>query len=179
MSNRIDFYAPQQNESAIPSMKTSILLDGVLCPFLELVEIVRSGYPEFSWAKFRYNRAGWADGTTLPAEKIENILGTGKSICVQQVVNDEISGVTVLTSSLFNGHIESIETNINLAGENIEVIAKDVSATLKRVTVYGRRIPNSNGSIFLTGLETIFNENGKADASNSTVDMKRYGKNEN
>ena len=57
MSNRIDFFQSAQTRLAIPAASVSILLEGQLCPFLEPLEIVRGGWPDFSWARLAYNPA--------------------------------------------------------------------------------------------------------------------------
>ena len=60
MSNRIDFFQSGRTELALPGATVSVLLDGSLCPYLELIEIVRCGWPEFSWARLAYNLAAYA-----------------------------------------------------------------------------------------------------------------------
>ncbi len=169
MSNRIDFYAPEQRDSAIPSMTISVLLDGMLCPFIEPIEIVRAGLPEFSWARLRYNPAAWPGGAILPAQEVETVLGMGKSICVQQIVNSGAPGVAALAVPVFEGRIENLQTDIGPKGERVELVARDISATLKRITVYGRRVADSEGSTFLVGMETVFNDRAKGNASGQTV----------
>ncbi|GAH84435.1 unnamed protein product, partial [marine sediment metagenome] len=39
MSNRVDFFQSDQTQLAFPSATVSILLDGSLCPYLELIEM--------------------------------------------------------------------------------------------------------------------------------------------
>jgi hypothetical protein len=56
MSNRIDFFQSAQTQLALPTASVSIVIDGMLCPELEPVEIIRSGWPEFSQARLVYNR---------------------------------------------------------------------------------------------------------------------------
>lgn len=169
MSNRIDFYAPEQRDSAIPSMTISVLLDGTLCPFIEPIEIIRAGLPEFSWARLRYNPAAWPEGAILPAQGVETALGMGKSICVQQIVNSGAPGVAALMVPVFEGRIENLQTDIGPKGQRVEFVARDISATLKRIAVYGRRVADSDGSTFLAGMETVFNDRAKGNASGQAV----------
>jgi hypothetical protein len=165
MSNKTEFFLAEQKQLTIPAATTSILLDGRLCPFLELKTISRAGNPEFSRARLRYNPAGHPQAAIVRAEDIETILAMGQSIRIEQLVNTGSPEVAALTVPVFNGQIESIETTIDEGGESIEVIAEDISAKLKRITIFGRRIKNNGATIFLEGLETIFNADGKANAS--------------
>jgi len=166
MSNRIDFFQPEHIKSAIQAATTSILLDGMLCPFLEVEEIVRAGKAEFSWARLSYNPAAQGYDSLVSAEEIETILGMGKSLSIRQVVNIGGGGVVPATVVIFAGQIEEIRTSIESGGEQIEIIAKDISAKLDRITVYGRRVANGNGStVFMAGLDTAFNANSKGNAS--------------
>ena len=57
MSNRIDFYQPDLSKLTLPAATVSVSIDGSICPELQPLEIVRSGSPEFSWARLLYNPA--------------------------------------------------------------------------------------------------------------------------
>ena len=61
MSNRIDFFQSSKTQPAIPAASVSIVIDGMLCPELEPVEIIRSGWPEFSLARLAFNPAAYPD----------------------------------------------------------------------------------------------------------------------
>jgi len=165
MSNKIEYFSGEQRQLAVPAVVTSILLDGQLCPFLELKEILRVGNPEFNRARLRYNSAGHPEGAVVRAEDIETILAMGQSIRIEEVVNIGSPGMAALTIPIFNGQVESIEKTIDGRDEVVEVIAEDISARLKRVTVYGQRIKNNDTALFLEGMETIFNVEGRANAS--------------
>ncbi|GAI26966.1 unnamed protein product, partial [marine sediment metagenome] len=71
MSNRIDFFQSDQTQLALPGATVSILLDGSLCPCLELIEIVRNDWPEFSWARLAYNPAAYPQANLTVVEEIE------------------------------------------------------------------------------------------------------------
>ena len=43
MSNRVDFFQSEQTQLSLPAGTVSILLEGALCPQLELKEIVWGG----------------------------------------------------------------------------------------------------------------------------------------
>jgi len=172
MSNRIDFFQSAESRLAIPAATVSILLDGTLCTELEPVEIVRSTWPEFSWARFAYNPAGQAAVELMPAEQIQTKFGMGKSISIRQVYSGLPSGTGVFGFVVFDGQIESIETSLGRDGEKVEIIAGDFSANLKRVTVYGRRVSSSDDStVFLSGVDTVFNPDGKPNAGCSAVNV--------
>ena len=166
MSNRIDFFQSAQTQLALPAATVSILLGGSLCPLLEPIEIVRSGWPEFSWAKLAYNPAAYPGASLTAVEEIETLFATGESICIRQVHNGGAPGVVVFSFPIFDGQIESIETRLGLDGETVEIVARDLSANLKRVVAYGQRTAKADGSsVFLASLDTVFNPDGRANAS--------------
>jgi len=166
MSNRIDFFQSAQTKLTLPGAMVSVLFDGALCPELVVMEVVRSGWPEFSWARLAYNPATQQDANWMPAEQVETKFAMGKSICIRQIYNSTPPGAATFSLSIFEGHIEGIETRLDSNGENIEIIAKDFSAALSRITVYGQRITGSDDTtLFLAGMDTIFNADGKANAS--------------
>ena len=166
MSNRIDFYQSEQTQLALPAASVSTFVDGVLCPTLELIEIVQSGWPEFSWAKLAYNPAGYTLGSVTRVEDIESELSMGKSLCVRQYYSNVPPGASASSFPIFCGRIEHIETKLSAAGERVEILARDFSANLKQVSVYGRRVARADGSnVFLAGLDTVFNPDGKANAN--------------
>jgi hypothetical protein len=171
MSNRIDFFQSDQTQLSLPAATASILVDGSLCPCLELVEIVRGSWPEFSWARLAYNPAAFAGGGVLSSEEIEAELATGKSVCIQQVYNGCAPGVGTFSFPIFDGKIEGIGTRLGPDGESVEIVAKDFSANLKRISVYGQRVGNSDGStLFLAGADTVFNAEGKANAKTEPIE---------
>ena len=157
MSNRIDFFQPQQNQMAIPASNVSVLLDGRLCSFLTVAEISLGANPDFSYAKLICHPDNYEQLSMAAAISILRIFdnGTGAA-CPQQF-------------PLFDGYIESINSEFSNDKQNIDVIAKDASARLKRITVYGRRVPDGSDTLFLDGMETVFNPDGAASASAETV----------
>jgi hypothetical protein len=174
MSNRIDFFQAEQKGLAIPAATVSVFLDGQLCPSLVPIEMVRGGWPEFSWARLTLNRAGWAE----VGQADEPDLTCGRSICIRQFYNAMPPDVAVEGVPIFAGHIETIERDSELPGEQgVRIVARDFSAELERITVYGQRHAGAGGSgVFLAGLDTIFNPNGRANASAEpvSIDGKTY-----
>ena len=166
MSNRIDFFQSVQTQMALPATSVSILVGGQLCPFLEPIEVVCSGWPEFSWARLTYNPAAYVGTDLIAAEDIEAELGMGERVCIQQIYNGVPPGAAAFAFPLFEGQIEGIETEIGPNGERVEIVVKDFSANLKRITIYGQRVGSSDGSsLFLAGVDTAFNPDGKANAN--------------
>ncbi len=177
MSNRVDFFQPVRTQLELPAASVSILVGGRLCPFLEPLEIVRGGWPEFSRAVLAYNPTAYAGGDLVSVEDIENILAMGEHVCIRQIYNGVPPDAATFALPLFEGQVEGIETKIGDKVERVEIIARDFSASLERITVYGQRFGNSDGScFFLGGIDTIFNPDGKANANPETmmIDGKCY-----
>jgi len=171
MSNRVDFFQSAQTQLAIPPASTVIFLDGVLCPYLELLEIVRSDWPEFGWARLVYNPAPYPSCKLTTHTEIEGELAIGKFICIRQIYNGTAPSASVFSLPLFAGQIEEIRTKIGPDDEKLEVTAKDFSSNLKRITIYGQYVVNSDGLLLLlAGFNTVFNENGKSNAATKTVE---------
>ncbi|MFH1615020.1 MAG: hypothetical protein ABIG61_08055 [Planctomycetota bacterium] len=169
MSNRVDFFQGGPDNPAIPAATVSVSLDGTPCPFFELKEVVRSGTPEFNWAKLSYNLRGQGGGGLVRAENIEKLAGMGKSICIEQIVNTGRPDIVPERIPVFYGYIEKIETTIDSNIDQVEIIAKDISAKLDRIKVYGRRVANGGSSLFLHTVETIFNANAQPNAASVMI----------
>ncbi len=172
MPNRIDFFQPEQTRLALPAASVSIFVDGMLYPALELIEIVRAGWPEFSWARFAYNPAAHTGGALTAAEDIESEFAMGKRVCIRQYFNGVPPDVAPFSFPIFCGQIENIETRLTCDGETVEIIARDFSANLKRISVYGQRLAKADGSnMFLAGLEATFNPDSKGNANPAPIEV--------
>jgi hypothetical protein len=166
MSNIIDFFQPVRTQLALPGVIASVLVDGSLCPFLELVEVVRSGWPEFGWARLAVNEAAYPGASLSAAEEIEGALATGKRVSVLRCFNGLAPGTAASGFPMFDGQIEGMETVLGADGVRVEVVAKDSSANLERITVYGQRVEQSDGStLHLSSSDTVFNPDGEANAT--------------
>lgn len=166
MSNKIDFFQSEQTQLSLPAASVSILVDGRLCPALEVIEIVWGGWPGFSWARLAHNPATFADNDVTPLENIERDFPMGKSVCIRQYYNGAAPGAAAFSFPIFHGCIERIETKLFAEGERVEIIARDFSANLKRFCVYGQRLSKSDGSsVSQAGFDTIFNPDGKGNAA--------------
>lgn len=117
MSNKTDFFQSEQTSLTLPAASVSILIDGELCPDLELIEIARSGWPDFSSARFTYNPAAYPTEGFTSVENIENKFAMGKSISIRQCYNGVPPGTATFSFPIFQGHIEHIKTTISETGE--------------------------------------------------------------
>ncbi|MBN2315446.1 MAG: hypothetical protein JXM79_16065 [Sedimentisphaerales bacterium] len=166
MSNKIDFFQSEQTSLTLPATSVSILIDRELCTDLELIEIVRSGWPEFSSARFNYNPAAHPIREFISAEDIESKFAPGKSISIRQYYNGVPPGAGTFSFPIFQGHIEHIKTTMSETGERVEIIAADFGVIFHRISVHGQRLVKTGiSSVFLTGLDTIFNPEGKGNAT--------------
>ncbi|MHC4394602.1 MAG: hypothetical protein ACYS1A_03010 [Planctomycetota bacterium] len=171
MSNRIDFFQSEQVQPAVAATTVSILLDGVMCPYLEPIEIVHGEWPEFSWARLVYNPSACLQGKLTSTEQIKADLTTGKTVYIRQVYNGSTPGTSAFSFPIFEGQIVNIESTLVDDGEKTEIIVRDFSTECERITVYGQLVANSDGStLFLHSADTIFNKAGKANASIKTTD---------
>jgi len=172
MSNRIDFFQSQQKTLAIPAASVSIFMDGMPCPELEPIEIVRDGWPQFSRARFRYNPAASTDPVVMAVEDIESKFAMGGNVCIRRYYNGTPPGAAAFSLPIFSGQIESIETRLVADAQTVEVTAADFIANLKRISVLGQRFATVTGSnILLTGLDTIFNPDGKPNAAATPIEV--------
>ncbi len=169
MSNTTELFQPDYRRLAVPAATVVARIDGDLREDLEVVEIVRSTWPEFGWTRLLYNPSHDA-GRALQPENAEDRFAMGRGMSLHQLYNRQPPDAAVVDLPLFVGQIEGIETTIRSGEERTEIIAKDFSAVLRRHTVYGQRVFQGDGStIVLPGLETIFNPLGRGNAAPEPV----------
>ncbi len=150
--------------------KEPLKSDERLCPFLEIIEIVRAPFPEFGYAKFKYNTSGCEGLETVDGEHIEAILGMGKSIRICRLYDGGTGDAEAKSVAVFDGQVEEIDGSIDVGGEVIEITAKDFGAVLERITIYGRRVGiGTIESLFMDSIEAIFNKDGQGNASSQSV----------
>lgn len=170
MANRAELFQPEYRRLTSPATTVTVLLDGLPCEDLEPVEIVRSGWPEFGWARLLHNPAACQSLQVRTAEEVEDRFAFGRGISLHQRYNQEPPDALVAAIPLFVGRIESIETTLCSGEERIEIVARDFSACLQRVTVYGQRVLRNDGStILFPGLDTVFNPLGWGNAATESV----------
>jgi len=170
MSNRIDFFQSQQKTLAIPAASVSVFVEGTPCPDLELIEIVRDSWPRFSRARFRYNPAAMTDPVVDAVEDIESRFTMGSHVCIRRYYNGVSPDAAAFSLPIFSGRVENIETRLSADVRDVEIIAADFSANLKRITVFGQRLATDGGSnLLLTSLDTIFNPDGRPNANPTPI----------
>ena len=157
MTNRVDIYQPERKELTIPAGGAFVFIEGKLCSCFEVVEIVRGGTGEFSTARMRNN----ADG------EIE----IGKPVVIKWFYNNLYPAGGAEGIVIFAGEIEIIETATGSAGESIEIVARDFSLALERISVSGRWEQGVDGQVaFAATAKTVFNENGLPNAAAEIVE---------
>jgi len=169
MRNTTDLFQPEYASLGLPADTVAVFIDGALCDSLEPVEIIRGVWPEFGRAKLLHNLAArhapaMPNPASLP-EDIEDHFGMGRHVSLRQLFNATPPQTAIDDLVLFEGQIESIEAVIGPHEESVELTARDFSAVLERITVYGQHVgTSSGGTIFLSGLETTFNPGGRGNA---------------
>jgi hypothetical protein len=172
MSNRIDLFQVAQTALTLPAMTVAIFVDGTMCPILETKEIIRDTWPDFSRARLEYNPVQAVENNISDFLDIEKLFPMGKSLSVKAFYSGTLAGNSKTSNySIFEGQIEKIETTLQSNNQSVEIIARDFSAAMERITVYGQRITKDSGTIFLNGFDTVFNPDGKANASDMPVDI--------
>ena len=169
MSNRVDLFQPEQTTMTIPAARFTVFVDGVLCSELDLEEIIQSQWPDFTKAKLVVNSS---EVLEVDLKALENIVAMGKPLSIRTFYNGTIpENARILSYSIFEGQIEKSEINLNSNEKRMEIVARDFSAAMERMTIYGQRVIKDSGTIYLHGYETVFNPNGKANASNTEIEI--------
>jgi hypothetical protein len=170
MTNTTELFQPEYEQLTVPASTTLVHVDGVLCEDLAPVEIVRSAWPEFGGARLVYHPATQQKCGTILPEQIEDRFAMGRRISLHQLFNLSAPDVALADLPLFVGQIEGIETTLDAGQERIEIVARDFSAALQRITVYGQRVLQHDGSTtLLPGLDTIFNPLGRGNAAVESI----------
>ena len=82
MSNTTVFFQSEQKQLTLAVASVSVMVDGALSPDLEPIKIVRSGWPDFSWARLTYNPAACTDKTLKAVEDLGIEFAAGKRLLV-------------------------------------------------------------------------------------------------
>ncbi|MFH1369881.1 MAG: hypothetical protein ABII09_01125, partial [Planctomycetota bacterium] len=131
MTNRVDLYQPESKELTIPAGGAFVFVEGRVCPYLEVVEIAQEGMGGFGSAKMSLH---------TDDRQIEEQSEVGKPIVIKWIYNNLYPAGGAEGIVIFAGQVERIETKLGSDGETIEVVARDFSATLERITVFGRYV---------------------------------------
>jgi len=165
MSNAIDFYRTPGQAWSIPSGRVCCKVDGQSLGFIEVEKIVRAGWPEFNRASLVY-RPGEQTEIYKTTAGVEELIYPGAKVSIDRIFNSVKAGVRISSLPIFSGEIEKIEKQLDAKGQRIRASVRDCSMELERITVYGRRVLNNDGStVFIKGQETAFNDGGEPNAS--------------
>ncbi len=168
MSNRIDYFQPEKTSLVIPAAAYAVFVDGILCNSLVPKEIIRGQWPDFSRASLIFN-------SSEHSGNVNESVAMGKPLGIRAFYNSgDSSDSKILSYSIFEGQIENSELELKSNNHRIEIVARDFSAAMERITVFGQRMIKDTGTVFLPGLETVFNPDGKANAS--STEMNNQGK---
>ena len=170
MSNSVDYFAAEETALSVPVGRCVVYVDGMLCPYLEVIEIVRTSGAGYGLTRLLYNPALWADGERVAVERIETVAAIGRDVVIIALYNARMGTTAMRSVKMFAGRIEAIETQIRGDCESVELVARDFSARLGRIGVYGQRVLLSSGSTMrLDGYETVFNRDGLPNASKASI----------
>lgn len=157
MTNRVDLYQPQRKGTTLPGGGAFVFFEGRLCPELEVLEIVRGGMGEFGSARIRNNA--------------DDDIEIGKSVVIKWFYNNRYPAGGAEGIVIFAGEVETIEMMIGPDDESIEIVARDFSLAMERISVSGRWEQGVDGQVaFAAEAKTIFNENGLANASDEIAE---------
>jgi hypothetical protein len=170
MANTADLFQPEYPNLTLPATTIVAFLDSTLCEDLVPIEIVRHTWPEFDWAKLAYRPPSEPGTGPLAPEDVEDRFAVGKSIRLCQLYNRAAPDAATADLTVFVGQIEGVDIAMDGDGETIEITARDFSAVLERMTVYGQHVLRNDGStVLLPGLETVFNPLGRGNAAAQPV----------
>jgi len=154
MTNRVDFYQSEKSQLSISTSQVLVFIDGSLCDWLEVKDIVRGGWPEFGWARLAVTEPKNQD-----YEAAMRDIDMGQFVHIKRLYNE---GKTVKGIPVFAGRVESIERKSAADKQTIEIIARDFSSRMEKVTVYGQWVGREDGTaLFLGGASTTFNEDAQ------------------
>lgn len=169
MTNRVDLYQAETGKPATPAGGAFVFIEGRLCPYLEVTEIVQASTLDYGMARMRYNPATDLDGPSQSVEEFENEIGIGKPVVIKWLYNNLYPSGGAEGIVIFTGQVEGIETTL----ENVEVTARDFSAVMERITVFGRQTRDIDERVVFTeGTPTVFNEAGQPNATTGLVEHK-------
>jgi hypothetical protein len=162
MTHIAEAFSTEYDSLAVPSGRVEVFVEGALCEGLELVEMVRAAWPDFGRASLRVR----ATDLSLVPGQIEDRFPMAARVSLRQVFNGAGPQVVPADLTLFVGQIEGMETRIGPDGEVVQLIARDFSGVMERVSVYGRCVDDGAEScLFLLGLDTTFNPGGRGNAA--------------
>ncbi len=159
MSNSTEFFVPENKSLAVAACKLMVTVEGCLFPNISVMKIERQQWGKFDQAILLYN-----DNTLDVFDLV------GKTITIQKVYRNNSTNQNE-NIAVFVGEIEKIKTTLDDTTEKIEIIAKDFSYIMNKITIRGQWRGLKNGNvIFAENAETIFNEDGQPNALPYQID---------
>ncbi|MBE0537442.1 MAG: hypothetical protein IH624_17400 [Phycisphaerae bacterium] len=169
-TNRVEFHMPQTPRQAVPASRCIVFLDGRLCPYLSVTQIVRAAAPEHSRAHMAYDPAAWPHAEQIPPEHIEKFAAMGRRVRIASICDGGMGAAAAETVTLFAGRIEQIHKTLGGDREGVEIVAEDFAARLRRITVFGTLwADRRGGAVRLDAGELIFNRSGLPNASRAAA----------
>ena len=164
MTNRIDFYQAEERKTAVPGGGAFVFIEGRLCENLEVIEIAKGETGERGSARM-----------ACQSNELNEEIEIGKDVSIKWLYNPLSPAGGAEGLVIFAGQVEGIEKRTGPDPDfiGIEVIARDFSATLEKVTVFGRHIRDIDGrEVFIEGQRTVFNEDGQSNACEEMIEDK-------
>ncbi|MGD0077114.1 MAG: hypothetical protein ABSB91_00650 [Sedimentisphaerales bacterium] len=161
MTNRVDFYQAEQEKTAMPAGGAVVFIEGRLCENLEVVEISKGGFGKYGSARMACQM------NDLNDDEVE----IGKEVSIRWLYNPLYPAGGAEGLVMFAGQIEKVEKTIGPDGVSVEVIARDFSEALERITVFGRHIRDIDGrEVFIESQASVFNEDGEPNACDTLIE---------
>lgn len=171
MANRIDFYQAEIRKTAVPGGGAFVFIEGRLCENIEVVEISRGGFGEYGSARMAQKTDDGGQKTEERGQETRDTIG--KEVSIKWIYNPLNPAGGAEGVVIFAGQVERIEKKTGPDGVSVEVVARDFSATLEKVTVFGRHIRDIDGrEVFIEGQKTVFNEDGQPNACEEMIENK-------
>jgi hypothetical protein len=110
MTNRVDLYQAETGKPAAPAGGAFVFIEGQLCLYLEVTEIVQADKPDYGITRLRYNPAADSDEKRLSIEEVESEVSTGKPVVIKWLYNNLYPSGGAEGIVIFTGQVERIET---------------------------------------------------------------------
>ncbi len=160
MLNRIDFFLPQDTKTSTLASVAAVYIDGQYYDRLTVEKITSAAEPDFSKAEMSFYA-----GNDINCNQI----APGQSVAIKTMFESGVGESVPQELCLFAGTVEEIKNRTETENSFAKITARDYSAKMERKIVFGRNTVREDETIFLPGLETVFNPDGKPNASKVTT----------
>ncbi|MCD4830717.1 MAG: hypothetical protein K8R02_02785 [Anaerohalosphaeraceae bacterium] len=156
MSNRTDFFLPQKTKASALASVAAVYIDGRYFDCLTVEKITYAAELDFSKAEMSF-----CVGNDIDCDQIT----PGQLVAIKTTFDSGIGESLPQELCLFAGAVEEIKSRTETERNFAKIIARDYSVKMERKTVFGRNTVCDNETVFLNGLETVFNPDGQPNAS--------------